>query len=157
MNALKTVCLFLVFPLVLSVGCADDTEDAASASYESGTVSLLKNQGVDFATGEVQDPGTFLNSELRLTAQAGKLELRSGGPTATQERPVNWFKATSGYEHFDNLDAVPTTPLPTTNQPLLNAEPGHGFIIERADSGYIRGWISDTTDDSVTIVYGPLD
>ena len=158
MKLSKLMCISASIIALSLVGCADDTDGSSASSYTDGTVTLLKNQGVDFATGALQDPGNVVNSEIRLTNQSAKLELRSGGPSTTKERPVNWFSRTSGYESFSSLEAVPNSPLPAAGQnlPLLNAEAGHGFIVQRADLGYVKGWIIETTDDSVTIAYTPI-
>ena len=158
MKLLKLMCITASIAALSLVGCADDTDGPSDANYIDGSVTLLKNQGIDFATGALQDPGNVVNSEIRLTNQSAKLELRSGGPSTTKERPVNWFSLTSGYETFSGLEAVPSSPLPAAGQnlPLLNAEAGHGFIVQRADLGYVRGWISEVTDDSVTIIYTPI-
>lgn len=158
MKLLKLMCISASIAALSLVGCADGTDGSPGSDYTDGSVTLLKNQGIDFATGVVQDPGNVVNSEIRLTNQSAKLELRSGGPSTTKERPVNWFSLTSGYESFPSLEAVPSSPLPAAGQnlPLLNAEAGHGFIVQRADLGYVKGWILETTDDSVTIVYTPI-
>ena len=58
--------LMFVLPLVFSLLIACDS---GGGSYPSnGEVTLSAEQGVDFTSGRLQDPGNFKNSDLYATA-----------------------------------------------------------------------------------------
>ncbi len=143
-------CLLLV-PLLSLASLACDSDP--SAPPDSGTVVLATDGGVDFATGLVHSPGTYVNSDLYASPNGESgMKLTTGGPTIIVNRPVSWFKTGGGIAtEFPDLASVPVTPLPTTVDAMLHAKTSLGFLLETAAGDHVRGWIASATSSSVTI------
>ncbi|MFO0745686.1 MAG: hypothetical protein U1F43_08435 [Myxococcota bacterium] len=144
------------FFLLLGLGAGCDSPSSGPAV--SGTVTLHADDGVDLHSGKVQTPGNFKNSDLYASSNGSSLELASGGATPTQNRPVNWFVTPGGVnETFESLAAVPDDlPSGTSGTPLVHAKTGNGFVVERKDGGYSKGWVKAADATSVTIEFAPL-
>jgi hypothetical protein len=130
-----------------SFGCADEF-----VPPEGGTVTLSANDGVDFHTGLVKDPGNYLNSDLFASENGDSgLKLSTGGDAPTSGRPIIWFR-TPGQtlETYESLEEVPLV-TPEREDPLLHAKPGLGFVLETEEGDLVRGWLSAADAGSVTI------
>lgn len=157
MNAPLRLCTVLAV-LAAFVGCdSDGAAGPGDAAWPSGTLTIVVGEGIDFAGGVVVEVASFTNADIRAVANA-PVELRTGGPSITKERPANWFQTAGGvFETFDSLADVPEElPDASDNTPLLNAKTGNGFVLLSAHGGYTRGWISSATDTSVTIEFAPV-
>ena len=141
-----------VLSLFLLGGCADGSPAAAG----SGIVTLFADDGVHFGTGTVQSPGNFQDSDVRATSSAthGCLTLNPGGPKPTTNHPVDWFDG----QEFVSLEEVPTEATnPVTNQSLVCAETGRGFLMEAKWGGWTRAWIQAAGAQSVTLHFEPVE
>jgi len=149
------LCLSLAVACV-AAGC--DSSDPGDPA--SGEVTFGADEGVDLFSGKVRDPGNYANSDLFASANGDGLKLSTGGEDIVHSRPVNWFKTGGGVaQRFDSLAEVPTDPPAdgAVIEPLINARTGNGFVVERADGGYTRGWIKSADTSSVTIEFAPLE
>ncbi len=123
----------------------------------SGTVTLAKDQGVDFHTGAVQDPGNFKNSDVFTASNGSALQLITGGDSPTVNRPANWFLGNVGvHQTFPSLADVPDAP-PTDDMTasLIKARAGNGFIVVTHAGALVRGWVASADASAVTIQFEP--
>jgi len=123
----------------------------------SGTITLGKDDGVDFHTGALQDPGNFKNSDLFTASNGTALGLITGGDSPTVNRPANWFLGTGGvHRTFSSLAEVPDEP-PSEDMTasLIKAKTGNGFIVTTHRGALVRGWVSFADADTVTIEFEP--
>lgn len=143
-----------ILPWVALTACADDP-----TGPRAGTLTMHADEGLDFVSGKVRAPGNFLNSDL-YAAQNGDLglELLTGGPDATKNRPIVWYKGGGGLPTtFDSFDAVPSTPVDaSSSEPLTHAKAHYGFVLETHTGTQVKGWIVAAEAGSVTIQFGPL-
>lgn len=141
---------------LVSFGSACDSADGPGDPV-AGTVTFGADEGVDFFTGKVHDPGNFSNSDLFASRSGDGLKLATGGDDPTDNRPVNWFKSGGGVpQTFASLAEVPTDrPGDAMVEPLVKAKTGNGFLVQRADGGYTRGWIASADGGAVTIEFAP--
>jgi hypothetical protein len=126
--------------------------DSASP-VPSGRVTLRKEQGVDFFSGEVRIPGDYKNSDLIARASGDGLSLTTGGTSPVATRPINWFVGGGGVEQrFGSLAEVPDE-RPDADMTGSNTQvrAGEGFVTRSADGFWTRGWIQATDGASVTI------
>lgn len=128
--------------------CGDDAAPPAG-----GTITLARDEGVDFGTGKVRDPGNYANSDLFATANGDSgMKLASGGDNPTHNRPITWFFTPGGLpSQFPDLASVPRAPLPTGAEQLVHAKTGNGFLLETADGDHVRGWLAAASATSITI------
>lgn len=140
---------------LLLVACDSSSEGPDPVS---GTLTFKAEEGVDLLHGAVRDPGTFGNSDLYATRNGAKLRLATGGPNATQSRPVNWFMPSGVARRFASLAEVPNEkPSPDVlTQALLTTQAGNGFVLQRKDGGYTKGWIEAADSNQLTIQFEPL-
>lgn len=134
-------------------------DSAESVDPVAGTVSFGADEGVDMLRGTVQDPGNFQNSDLFASRNGGALKLSTGGANPTVNRPVTWFKNGGGVpQKYDSLAEVPND-LPPNEQPepLLTTQVGNGFVLQRKDGGYSKGWIEAASGESITVQFAPID
>lgn len=127
----------------------------SSSPVPSGVVTLRKEQGVDFFSGEVRIPGDFDNSDLIARTSGSGLSLTTGGPSPVETRPINWFLGAGGVEErFDSLAEVPVT-RPGADMTGSNTavRAGEGFVTRSARGDWTRGWIQATDGTSVTIAF----
>ncbi len=151
MVATVLVGLLSALPLL---GCDSATEPAT----QRGAVTLLAEEGVDFATGQVLRPGNYQNSDLFVTANGGSFRMSPGGPDPTRVRDVRWIKTGGGMlMTFDSLAEVPETlPTPDAGSPLPTAKEHIGFVVQDMRGGFAKGWVETLRPDSITIQYAPL-
>ncbi len=150
-RAMRRLCLTLPLFLVLALLAACDS---GGGSYPTaGTTTITPDQGINFHTGQLQDPGNFKNSDLFATQNGSALKLATGGDTPTVNNPANWFRSGGGvHETFASLVDVPeTTPTDDMTDSLVKAKVGNGFVIRTHGGLYVRGWIEAASDASVTI------
>jgi len=146
----------LLVALLAFVGPAACDSEGASGPV-AGTLTLTHDQGVDFHTGRLVDPGNFANSDLYATNSGSGLKLATGGDNPTVNRPVNWFLNAGGLHRvFESLAAVPDEP-PTEDMTdsLVKAKTGNGFIATTHRGALVRGWVSSADTESVTLVFEP--
>lgn len=146
--------VLLILPWAALAACADDP-----TGPRAGTLTMGADEGLDFVAGAVRSPGNFKNSDLYAAANGDLgLQLLTGGPDATKNRPVVWFKSAGGLpETFDSFEAVPTTPAEDTDtEQLTHAKAHYGFVLETHTGTQVKGWIVSADKDSVTIQFGPL-
>lgn len=151
----------VVWVAIVVVGLAlAGCDSAEQVEPASGTLTFRNDQGADFLRGVVQDPGNFQNSDLYASYNGGNnLKLATGGANPTVNRPVTWFKNAGNVpQKFDSLAEVPTD-LPPDEQPqaLLTTQVGNGFVLQRKDGGYTRGWIQAASGTEVTIQFDPVE
>lgn len=129
------------------LACGDD-----AAPPDAGTITLGRDQGVDFGTGKVRDPGNYANADLFAThnGDAG-MKLATGGDNPTHNRAITWFRNGGLPGQFPDLASVPKAPLPTTSDQLVHAKTGNGFLLETADGDHVRGWLATASATSVTL------
>lgn len=144
----------LVILIALGTGC-----DSGDVVGTSGTVTLTKEQGVEFIGGTVQATGNYKDSDLIARVSGNNMSLVTGGDSPTNNRPINWFFGGGGImQRFDSLADVPTVaPDDTMTQPNLAAKTGHGFVVRTSKKTWTRGWISAADSTSVTIQFEHLD
>lgn len=149
------VCLVVA----VSIGELGACDAGGDSGPVSGTVTFGADEGVDLRTGKKKDPGNYANSDLYASQNGGALKLATGGDSPTDNRLVNWFKSGGGIPRtFASLADVPSDkPTDAMFESLLHAEPGQGFVIERADGGFTRGWLASADGSAVTIEFAPLD
>jgi hypothetical protein len=137
-SSLLTAVLFILVS-GLALACGDDAPPP-----DAGTATLGRDQGVDFGSGRVRDPGNFGNSDLFASANGDSgMKLASGGASPTDNRPVTWFQTSVGiYTVFPDLAGVPSAPSPTTVDHLVHAKPGYGFLLVTADGDLVRSWLA---------------
>ncbi len=142
---------------VLAAGCDSGGEE--DDSIKSGTLTIRADQGIDFRTGAVLDPGNFANSDLLASNNGDHLKLTTGGDSPVDNRRVNWFLGDGGtFDTFGTLNDVPTTkPELDENQALVRAVAGRGFVLETRGDGWVRGIIDAADASSVTVTFVPLD
>lgn len=147
-----SVVALLNLALALSA-CGDE----ASAPPQSGSTILTKGTGLDFTTGDLENPGTYANTDLYATENGESgMRLATGGDSPTSNRPIIWFRnAGMVLETYGSLSEVPTD-RPTGVDFLTNAKTGYGFVLQSVDGDYIRGWISSATATSVSIEWDRL-
>lgn len=135
--------------------CADDATGPAS-----GTLSIGPDEGLDLVAGRLRSPGNFANSDLYAAANGDQgLELLTGGPNATKNRPVVWFKGGGGLPTtFASFDEVPgTLPDASSTAPMLHAKAHYGFVLQTRTGTYIKGWLEAANGTSVTVRFGPAN
>jgi len=145
--------------LVVLIGAAFIAAcDSGEIVGASGTVTLKKEQGVEFITGTVQATGNYRDSDLIARTSGSSLSLVTGGSSPTDNRPINWFMGGGGVlRRFDNLAVVPTdVPKDTMTGPNLGVKMGHGFIVRTSKNTWTRGWISAADSSSLTIEFEHL-
>jgi hypothetical protein len=123
------------------------------------TVTLDRDQGVDFATGEVLKPGNF-KADMYATRSSTTLKLSPGADKSTNYNPVEWFLTDAGtYEEFGSLSQVPELlPADDSGTALVKARTGNGFVVKNnRSSGYTRGWVELAEDGTVVIQYARFD
>ncbi|HRE90874.1 MAG TPA: hypothetical protein PK095_17255 [Myxococcota bacterium] len=153
---MKSVTRLTIVALALTltlVACGDE----ASAPPQSGSTILTDETGLDFTTGQLENPGNFANTDLFATklGESG-MRLATGGDSPTHNRPIVWFRnAGMVLETYASLSEVPTD-RPTGVDFLTNAKTGYGFVLQSVDGDYIRGWISNATATSVSIEWDRL-
>jgi hypothetical protein len=157
-SARRRLAVALMVGLVTAAslaGCDSTTEPTTQA----GAVTLRAEEGVDFATGEIQRPGNYLNSDLFVTANGGSFRMSPGGPSPTKVRDTSWIKGGGGLlVAFDSLAAVPETlPTPGAGSPLPTAKVHIGFVVQDMRGGYAKGWVEALSADSITIQYAPVE
>ncbi|TNF37081.1 MAG: hypothetical protein EP329_04040 [Deltaproteobacteria bacterium] len=141
--------VFIAFP-----GCDSGTGDNTPAT---GTVTLKKDDGVDFHTGALQDPGNYKNSDLFTASNGSALQLLTGGDSPTDNRPVNWFLGNGGvHRTFASLAEIPDEP-PTEDMTasLIKAKTGNGFILMTHKGALVRGRVTLADADTVTLEFEP--
>jgi hypothetical protein len=143
----------LTAALLAFVTCWSLACDDAGAPPDAGNATLAKDQGLDFATGRVRDPGNFGNSDLFASANGDSgMKLASGGASPTDNRPITWFQTSVGiYTEFPDLASVPSAPAPTTVDHLVHAKSGYGFLLVTAQGDLVRGWLRTASATSVTV------
>jgi len=154
----RLLSALLVFALVAFAACDDGSSETTTVLKTSGTVTLMLEEGIDFNTGVVQQPGNFGNSDLYTSQNGSALKLASGGSSIVNVRAVTFFQTLGGiYPKYDNIGDVPNV-KPTEDQdlPLPKAAAGNGFTIQNAAGNYTKGFILEATEFSVTIQYEPL-
>ncbi len=153
--------LAVAFGLSLGLVAACDTSTSSSsvnASATSGVVTLGTDEGIDFTTGVVQQPGNFGNSDLYTSQNGSAMKLTSGGANIVDVRPVSFFQTSGGvYPIYADLDDVPNVrPEASMKLPLPKADVGNGFTILTASGAYTKGFVVSASATSVTIQYEPL-
>jgi len=146
--SVPTPVIALSLLLVTLLACGND-----AAPPDAGTVVVAHDQGIDFGTGRLRDPGNYSNCDLFATANGdGGLKLSTGGDLPTDNRPVTWFRTGGGFpQEFADLGSVPTAPLPAAVDGLVHAKPGYGFLLLTADGDHVRGWLEAASGTSVTL------
>jgi hypothetical protein len=150
MRLFPSLVAALPLAAVVSVSACD-----SASPVPSGVVTLRKEQGVDFFSGEVMIPGDYRNSDLVARASGGGLSLTTGGPSPVESRPVNWFLGAGGVEaRFESLAEVPDE-RPDAGMTGSNTQvrAGEGFVTRSADGYWTRGWIQATDGASVTVAF----
>lgn len=157
-RAITFVAFVTLGALTTSALAACDDPGGEPGDPVAGTITLGPDEGVDFFSGKLRDPGNYANSDLIASRNADGLKLSTGGDSATHSRLVNWFKTGGGVPRtFASLAEVPTDrPGETMNEPLVKAKTGNGFLVERADGGYTKGWIASAVGTSITIEFAPV-
>lgn len=161
MQSLRTLSRFVValslVATAFAAGC--DSADGEDDSIKSGTLTIRADQGIDFRTGAVVDPGNFSNSDLIASDNGDHLKLATGGDSPVDNRRVNWFLGDGGtFDSFADLNEVPLTkPDVDENQALVRATEGRGFVLETRGDGWVRGIINSADASSVTVTFVPLD
>lgn len=140
--------------VIASVACDSSSEPGDPVA---GTITLGPDEGVDLFSGALKEPGHYGNSDLIASRNADGLKLSTGGDSPTHNRRVNWFKTGGGVPRtFASLDEVPTDrPTEGMNEPLIKAKTGNGFLVERADGGFTKGWVASAEGTLVTIEFAP--
>ena len=149
------LAVVLILPWAALAACADDP-----TGPRAGTLTMGADEGLDFVSGSVRSPGNFKNSDLYAAANGDLgLKLLTGGPDATKNRPIVWFKGPGGLPAtFDAFDDVPNTPAADTDtEQLTHAKAHYGFVLETHTGTQVKGWIEAADKDSVTIQFGPLE
>lgn len=123
----------------------------------SGSITLKKDEGVDFHTGALQDPGNYKNSDLYTSSNGTALQLSTGGDSPADNRPVNWFVGNGGVHlTFASLAEVPDEPpSDAMTASLIKTKTGNGFIVVTHKGAMVRGWVSFADADTVTIEFEP--
>lgn len=112
-------------------------------------VTLKPEQGVNFATGQVIDPGNFKNSDLYATYGHTYLKITPGGDKSTVSNPVLWQGPVNS---FDQITF--NVPVDGKGYSLAQARSGEAFVLKNhLSDGYTRGWIIAGDDTVVTIEY----
>ena len=143
--------------LVATLGCGSEGSGAAAdagsgAAPRQGRVVLSLEQGVAFASGEVQRPGTFLNSDLRATAGGNAPKLSTGGRHSADDQPALWLRST--YTGLAGKNPVPADRPTSANGAMVDPKVGNGFVIRNfVSGGYTRGFIEAADAQSITILY----
>ena len=148
------IALAFVVLAALTFGACDS---GGASGPVSGTLTLAKDQGVDFHTGQLQVPGNFKNSDIYSASNGTALELMTGGDNPTANRPVNWFVGNGGvHQTFASLADVPDVP-PSADmtEVLVHAKTGNGFIVTTHRGALVRGWVASADASSVTIEFEP--
>ncbi|MCA9513552.1 MAG: hypothetical protein KC635_01265 [Myxococcales bacterium] len=149
---MRTAVLAAVLALAPLAAC----DSAGGGSHvTSGTVTFSIEQGVDFYSGQVVDHANYQNADLIGTSSGTGVKLATGGPSPTENRPVNWFLGTGGvHQTFASLAEVPTTrPDSTMTASLVKAKAGNGFVLEAHGGAYVHGWIQSADGQTVTIQF----
>lgn len=143
-----------VLSVSLLAGCDSTTEELAT---QAGTVTLRDNEGIDFATGQIQRPMNYLTSDLVVTANGDSFRISPGGPNPTEVRDTSWIKRGGILVEFDSLAEVPETrPTPGEGSPLPTAKLHIGFVVQDMRGGFAKGWVEALSADSITIQYAPV-
>lgn len=145
---LRSALLGFITLVALNVACADD-----SSPPDQGRVTLVNDQGIDFASGAVADPGNYANSDIYATnnGDAG-MKLTTGGANPAANRPITWFRSGGGIPAtFDDLASVPSAPPPTTYDALVHAKQNNGFLLRAENGDLVRGWLEAADASSVTV------
>ncbi len=144
--------------LCLLSACAADGGGGSGPKTVEGvqTVTLLKDQGLVFETGEIIKGIKFNQVDLYATSVGSHLKLATGGDTLTVNSPFNWFQQGGGFpQTFEQLSDVPFE-KPTADQtaPLTRTDAKVGFVVEcYASAGYARGRIIESDADSLKLEY----
>jgi hypothetical protein len=135
--------------LLAALGACDD----ASPPLDQGTVTVGADEGVDFATGALRAPGNYANSDLFFTANGDSgMKATTGGANPADNRPITWFRGGGGIAPtFPDLASVPTSPAPTTHDPLVHARANNGFLLRAKNGDLVRGWLARASAGSVTL------
>lgn len=150
-SALLLAAAFWVIPS----GC-DDTVAPSGHASTPNIVVLGAETGVEFATAMKMVPGNYANSDVYATANGDHLKLTVGGPSPTKSRLAHWYKTGGGVNQtFDALAVVPTEiPVEEIHEPsLLKAQVGNAFVVETMHGAYVKGWLSQASQDTVTIEF----
>jgi hypothetical protein len=155
MRSFRPSQLALVLPLglvalfALGLGCGDD----GGPPPDAGTVSIANDQGIDFSSGALEDPGNYANSDIFATANGDSgMKVVTGGNNPTHNRPITWFRTGGGIApQFSDLASVPSAPAPTAYDALVHAKSGNGFLVRAANGDLVRGWLSSATANTITV------
>lgn len=150
---MRIALAFLALALVATPAC----DSGGGGGPVSGTVTLAKDQGVDFHTGALQAPGNFKNSDVFTASNGNALQLITGGDSPTVNRPANWFLGSGGvHQTFPSLADVPDVP-PTDDMTasLIKTKTGNGFIVATHAGALVRGWVASADAATVTIQFEP--
>lgn len=161
MNALRwlLVVLLSLCAATFVAGCDSSSDGPGVVTPGPGETTIKADEGINFTSGEHQDPGNYANSDIYATSMGSHLKLATGSDRPTTNRPVNWFPTGGGkYNTYVSLADVPDAPLPTDadTASLTIPEQGNGFITLNAAGTYTKGWLKAVTATSITIEYAPL-
>lgn len=151
--AMRIALVFVALACLASTAC----DSAGSGGPVSGTITLTKDQGVDFHTGALQAPGNYKNSDIFTSSNGSALQLSTGGDSPADNRPANWFLGGGGvHQVFASLGEVPDgAPTEDMTASLIKAKAGNGFIVTTHARALVRGWIASADAETVTIQFEP--
>lgn len=118
--------------------------------------TLQLGEGIVFQTGAIIDDDKFNEVDVLIYAGGSTPKLVTGGATAVENAPVNWFKGAGGIaETFAMLADVPLDkPAATDTASLNNPKVGNGFVIEGfISNGWARGIITRVDAESIDFEY----
>ncbi len=134
-------------------------EDGGKAPGPSGPqeATITTTEGIVFGTGEVIDGFPPFNKTDLYAVDNGPQgpQLKTGAAKSVDKgAPAYFFKQGGIARTFDNFDQVPDYTPTDSDDTLLHAKYGNGFVVENyVTGGHTKCWISAVTADSVTIQY----
>lgn len=133
-------------------------QPTAPAQTGSSVLTLKAEQGADFGSGALVDPGHPLKADLVCYAGSNSLDCQAGaGPTVADQKHLKLLRTPGGtIASYDSLDQVPTS-LPTVSDRdmLRGVKAGTAFVLENnlTESSYTRAWVKKVGPTSMTLEF----